>query len=125
MKNVKQVLVRFVIGVGLFFGIMAAQPASAQLSYRVGTVVDGAWEGYHVGAVDLAQIAPRLDFEQVTMTPFEFGELWLGFGVEWNVPRFRGWTAEFSVGLAIVNRVDQSVQPLKNWRPGLSLGIRF
>lgn len=105
---------------------LAVIPAFAQLNYRIGTIIgDDAWQGYHVGAVDVIELFPRVDLEQVTMTPWEFGELWLGVGVEWHIPKPRNSGAQFSLGAAFVNRVDRTVQLLKNWRFAISGGISF
>lgn len=100
--------------------------ALAQLSYRVGTIFgNGSPQGYHVGSVDLADINDRVNFEIVTMTPWEFGEFWGGPSVEWLIPRSQNWRVDMSVALSVVAKVDGPAQPLKNLRPALSLMFGF
>jgi hypothetical protein len=100
--------------------------AFAQLSYRIGTIFgNGSPQGYHVGSVDIGDINDRLDFEFVTMTPWEFGSINVGPGVEWFIPRSQNWRIDMTLGLSLVTRVDGPAQPLKNFRVAISGGITF
>jgi hypothetical protein len=116
---------RKVIATAVFIAVLTAG-AFAQLSYRVGTIFgNGSPQGYHVGSVDLADINDRVNFEIVTMTPWEFGEVWVGPSLEWEFPRSQNWRVDMSIALSLVAKVDGPAQPLKNLRPSLSFMFGF
>lgn len=101
--------------------------ASAQVvNYHMGTILgNGTPQGYHVGTVGIGNFNDRLSLRAATFTPWEFGEIWVGFIGEWVVPKSQKFQADLLFSLGIVGRIDGNFQPLKNLRPALTFGVGF